>query len=403
MKKLTRRKVLSIFLVLSMIASILFTTGCNTKDDDYQEKDPVRNEFIEGIGGVSETFKGSVSELSYSSAEDAAKAFVTEELSGESKAQIKEVVSNGDLKKSEIKKLGIPSEFLEGSDSVEEYEVTYSLSESSSGLNIEKGITNLSAGDTLNKSVTVKVYVIKYENNWKYYTPLPVTGDTISKSYYDSVFNAEKYKNCTFESTTEIDAVVDLGSEKVEMTIKMTQLVKYQDGKIYLEQISEVSEQNGDKRTTSIYAYMEQTANGVECYIKEGNSTEWFKGDITTIGFSNLDELTPFADQYLDYTYFTKTGYGFALEKENARKYLNAALGDAFNSMGVDFNSDKSTLDMFAEYYVSGGVLSGLRCEAEVNMDMGFGTETAKMNEVVKSTLTCTNYGTTVVDKPFED
>ncbi|MBE6589673.1 MAG: hypothetical protein E7643_05785 [Ruminococcaceae bacterium] len=420
MKNLTFKRLVSLLLILAMTAALLLTTGCQfpvggdigdggknegTSGQEEVENDPVRNEFIEGLGGVSETFKGAVSELSYPSAEEAAEAFVAEELSGESEAKIENVVSNGTLSDSEIKESGIPADLLEGCDAVEEYEVTYVLNEDSASDFLEdSGMTKLAAKDTLNKSVKVKVYVIKINNEWKYFTPMPVTGDTISKSYYDSVFNSEKYKNCTFESTTEMEMVVTNGPETMNMTMKMSQLIKFQEGKIYLEQTTEMSNETGEMETDAMYAYMEETDDGIACYVKMGkDSTEWMEGDLTMLGFMSLDDLAPFADQYLDYTYFTKTNYGFALEEENARRYMSTALGGSLGSLGVDFDSDDAKLEMLAEYYVCGGVLSGMRNEADIEMEVTADGITNGIKEVVKATTTCTDYGTTVVEKPFVD
>lgn len=47
---------------------------------------------------------------------------------------------------------------------------------------------------------------------------------------------------------------------------------------------------------------------------------EWEEADLTAVGSTSIEELTPFYDQYLDYTYFTKIKYGFALADIKAKK-----------------------------------------------------------------------------------
>jgi hypothetical protein len=58
---------------------------------------------------------------------------------------------------------------------------------------------------------------------------------------------------------------------------------------------------------------------------------------------------------------------------------------------------------MYAEYYVCDGLLSGMRVDAEVNMEISAGSSTGTLKESVTTVTKCTNYGTTVVEKPFTE
>lgn len=413
----TLKRLLSLMLALIMVFSLFLAVGCSKdKDDDDDDDDDAggnknaaigRDDFISDIGGVSETFAGAVSKESYVTREEAAQAFVSTEVVGEKEAVILETTSQGELSQNEIDELNIPSDILAGADSVEKVEVTYKINDNTIQYGVAKTLSASTATkDTLNTEKTVVVYVIKCGTDWKYFAPLPVTGETISKSYYDSVFNSEKYANCTVESTTSVKAKIFVSiqgeTESMDMAISVYQLIKHADKRVYLEQrITQTMDKETD--TETLYAYMEEDEYGyVTCYIKEGeNSTEWIKGSLYQIGFSRLEELRPFYDQYLDYTYFTKTNFGFALADENAQKYFTAALADALEGFSHMINEDAMDVDMYAEYYVSDGVLSGVRTDASVNIDISEQGAKMTLDEDVLVNTTCKDYGTTVVEKPF--
>lgn len=404
------KKILSLVLAILLLASATCLVGCfggalettgsgSENNGKPSEKDEAVNSMIEEIGGASETFVGALSEETYSSAEEAAHAYIAEEVVGEKEANIITTVSNGTLSTNEIKEAGIPDSLLNGADAVEELEITYTVTENEF---LESGITLLA--ETLNKQKTVKVYVIKYGVNWQYFTPRPVTGQTISKTYYDSVFNVEKYKNCTFKNVQTVRSDVNYsgsgesGSQITET--KVEQLLKYADNKIYMEIITSTydSTQGSEPTVQKIYAYLEDVDGSISCYVKQ-NDSEWMMGSLYALGFSSLDELTPFYDQYLDYTYFTKTDYGFSLSDENATSYIDEVLGGEFTALleqGMKF-------DMLAKYVVQEGVLSALISDAKLTYSANQDGMSASMEYVIKGEMTCTDYGTTVVEKPFTE
>lgn len=395
MKQMTMKRVLSVVLALVMVMSALCFSGC------FFSRGGERDDFIKDIGGVSETYQGGLSEKSYATADAAAKDYVAVEVVGNSKAEIVSTESKGELSDKEIKAAGIPDEFLKDADAVEEIEVTYTVSE---GTSLNAGVTKL-ATETLNKTKKVKVYVIKCGVDWKYFTPRPVTGETIQKSYYDSVFDTEKYKNCTFETDMEIymkvSGNVEGQSIDEEMTMGMKQIIKYADDKVYLE-MTTTSDMTGVDLNTKICAYMEVVNGKMVCYVKMDDDDEWVEGDLTTVGFSDLEELTPFYDQYLDYTYFTKTDYGFVLNNDNAAAYIQQAFDDLAGDM-LSMLGDGMDIDMYAEYYVNEGVLSGMRVDADIALTYSVMGQSMDIKETVKGISTCTDYGKTVVEKPFVD
>ena len=401
------KKILSLVLAILLLVSATCLVGCggssnsNGSTNKPAEKDAQAEALVSEIGGASETFVGALSKETYASAEEAAKAYVAEEVVGEKEAEILDTKSNGTLSDKEIKKAGIPDSLLANADAVEELEITYSVSDST----MDGGVTLLA--ETLNTKKTVKVYVIKCGVNWQYFTPRPVTGDTITKSYYDSVFNSEKYKNCTFKTSMTVKAKTKASYQGESFTqnteMLMEQLIKFADGKIYLESTTKTTDDmQGINETTKIWAYMETVDGKVNCYVKTEEGGEWMRGSLTSIGFSTLDDLTPFNDQYLDYTYFQKTDYGFSLSDENAQSYFEQALGDIAGALADMITSDMD-FEMLAKYVVQEGTLSAMITDAKIVMNIE--QEGVKMNidEVVSGKTTCTNYGTTVVEKPFTE
>ncbi len=395
------KKTALLTLALLTVLTLLLATACGDSKDDTpaptqpteQRKDGSigRSEFIDEIGGVSETYTGSVSEESYVSANDAAEAFVIYELAGNDTATVINTEQK-ELNTSEIAASGIPTDILEGSDSVEEVELTYSLSESAVST-----FSTYSAA-ALAPQMTVKVYVIKYGVDWKYFAPMPVTGTTVTKSYYDSVFNSDKYENCTFQSISYIYEEV-AGEPLYGGTVE--KLIKYADGRIYFEQT--ISGYFGSSLTPgTLYAYLETVDGTTVCYVKNGENGEWALGSLTTVGFSNIDALRPFYDSYLDYTYFTKTDFGFVLADENAEKYVTTLYNAMLGAMSSYINWDGSDIDMYSEYYVSDGALTGVRTDLEFDIMITAEGETAILELTSAVETKCTDYGTTVVEKPFE-
>ena len=355
--------------------------------------------FISSLGGVSETYVGAVSQHSYSSINEAAEAYVNNEVAGYASSSVVSAETLQVFAPSEVD-ITIPNEFLENADSIEKVNVVY---------NVYNATTYSSAQSSNSTQYTTVVYIIKYDYMFKYFVPMPITGETISKSYYDSVFNSEKFENCTM--STSMDASISAGSsyggETMSMTMEMkiTQDVQYDNGKIYLKQYSYTStkmtyagqtESEVDEET--IYAYITTDDYGYTvCYIKYNENDPWQRGYLYTIGFSSVEELTPFYGDYLDYTYFSKTSYGFALEKENAKQYFAQAFDSLGSSVaGVDFGEDG--INMVARYYVQEGVLTGTQVNATINATVSESGQEADMAVTVTGVTTCSNYGTTVVD-----
>lgn len=385
-------KICTSILAVSMAFTCLFATACKDEGGSSDKKE--HNQFIEQLGGVSETYKGAVSTQEYETPEAAATAYVETEIAGQNDVNVIKTTSKGTLSTEKVAKLNLPEEISEGITEVEEIEVEYALGE----------VAPVAA----KKNIKVKVYIIKYTDVYKYYTPCPVTGQTITKSYYDSIFNNESYKNCTYTQKSSVISSATAQKQTATVTVTTNQIIKFAENKIYFEQTMSTAFSGNavagmTNSSQTIYAYLEENPEtGVQtCYVKSSEIPDWTVGDLIGIGFGSLQELTPFYDQYLDYTYFTKTDYGFQLADENARKYLNETFAQAFQGIGLDI--DEMNLDMFAKFYVANGVLSGMRQDITGSLSVKTqGMKVTNKLEVV-SEFSCTNYGTTVVTSPLTD
>lgn len=376
------KKALFKCLTLAMVATLSFgATGCSWFEKSEEKKE---QEFIQALGGVSETYKGEVSASSYSTANSAAQAYVREQVVGEQSATIVNTTSQGTLSNEQVNALQLPAEVQDGIVSVEKMQVEYSTS-----------ATAYTSTNTQNKTVTV--YVIKYATDWKYYTPAPITGETISKSYYDSVFNHEKYENCTFTNTMTINMTLAM---VINVKVILTQTVKHENGKLYMEQTTAFSGL-GEEESDYLALYIEETGSSAQCYAKTAQEGSWSSATLHQVGYNSIEELRPFYNDYLDYSYFTKTEYGFRMADENAKKYIQETLAKEESIKEFFEESNSLDMDLFIKYYVSEGVLSGIRQDASFDLNINLeeeGAITVKV-ELTNKTL-CTNYGTTTIERP---
>ena len=358
-------------------------------------------DFINSLGGVSDTFAGAISEYTYSSVEDAARAYVENELASDSNVTSVTTASVQQFSPNNVD-IAIPAEFLNNADSVEKLSVTYCLESASTYSAMSTSIEGAA-------EYVIYLYLIQYGPDYRYFTPMPITGETINKAYYDSVFNSDRYANCTLHSKLEESAVADIVSygEKMTMTMNLTveQTIMYEENKIYLYQkmdsvvqMTYAGETETDESSQEIYAYIEEDKYGYPvCYTKDNETGAWEQVSLSSVGFSSIEELRPFYEDYLDHSYFSKTNYGFALEDENAKQYFMQAFDQlAGNVSGVDFGSDG--VEMTARYYIQEGALTGVQSDAAIDASVELDDESADMHIVVHSVTTCYDYGTTQIN-----
>ena len=366
---------------LVMAGSLIFAVGCGGDGDDKGETEK-HEAFIEELGGCSDTYKGEVSEYTYETKELAAKAFVEEQVVGDNDVTIVKTESKGELSSTQIEALNIPEAEKTDIVSVEEVEVEYALESS----------TYMSKTQSASPNKIVKVYIIKYPNTFKYYSPAPVTGATVTRSYYDSIFDTEKYQNCTMTSTmemsTETTTLTLQGKKTTTTSQKTTIFAQYSEDKIFQQRTIETTE-NGETTTSSESIYIEKVDNNILCYSNKTGA--WTLAGY--IGFSQLEDLMPFADSYLDYTYFTKTEFGCEIGQDNMMRYIRETFEN--DSLVMEY-LEQMDISAITKYYVAEGVLSGMRQDMTLSLSEGI----VSASVISKVETICKDYGTTVVERP---
>lgn len=360
---------------LVMAGSLIFAVGCGDGDDKGETEK--HEAFIEELGGCSDTYKGEVSEYTYETKELAAKAFVEEQVVGDNDVTIVKTESKGELSSTQIEALNIPEAEKTDIVSVEEVEVEYALESS----------TYMSKTQSASPNKIVKVYIIKYPNTFKYYSPAPVTGETVTRSYYDSIFDTEKYQNCTmtstFEMSTEMTTLTLQGKKTTTNSQKTTIFAQYSEDKIFQQRTIETTE-NGETTTSSESIYIEKVDNNWIGYTDITGT--WKRADYTSF-------TVPFADAYLDYTYFTKTEFGCEIGQDNMMRYIRETFEN--DSLVMEY-LEQMDISAITKYYVAEGVLSGMRQDMTLSLSEGI----ASAKVISKVETICKDYGTTVVERP---
>lgn len=385
----------AIALVVAVV--IIFSVLSNNKNF-------TRGKFINEIGGTSETFVGVVSKRSYDSAERAAEEYLYNELRGGSNVTLNNVTNLGESSASEH---NIPQELLEGSDLVEKLEVEYSRSSYSTA---SYSLQTVSSSDEGTREKVV-VFVIRYGTQWRYYTPMPIKGEALNESYFTSVFESEKYRNCTLE-IIETNKTGLFGISLAKSSIKW--VIKIQDNRLYFEQT--VSEGSGKDDTVTAW-YLEDNGYGeVKLYEKVGDG-DWIYTPGYTIGFynghyiiRNLDDYTPFFDQlHFEPDLFNKTDYGFEVSEDNGREYFLDTLfwrelTDVLRAQDIAYvrDEDVTVKKMYAEFFVQEGALTGARMNSNVSFKIDVEGIEITCNSACEYTAKITDYGTTVVENPIQ-
>lgn len=396
MKKITA------VLALSMALTFAFA-GCSdskgTGTGGNAKENQLHNSFIDEIGGVSETYEGVISSNSYNSAEDAITGYLTEEVAGNSNVSIVGTPTKKAVSNKENEQIRALVENASDIQSIEKMEVTYSVD---SG---DTYVSPMAMASNSNKKVTV--YVIKYSTHWEYYSPAPTTGSTITKSYYDSVFNSDAWKNCTYDMDMNMNMDVKASyqgqTETMKMTMTMSQFAQYTEDKVYIEMETTTTMSGmGQSETENTYTaiYLEQIEDELVCYTKMDKNASWELS--YSYNFDEIDEFRPFATGYLDYSYFTKTDYGFELSGENSKKFISETLAGMGDNIVPSSYLDQMKLDMFCKYYVSNGVLSGMREDATLSMNISESGVSGNFKAVIGAEASVKNYGSTVVQKPAD-
>lgn len=363
-----KRKILALLLVAATAVACLAFTAC-------------------GDPAPSETYTGTVSEQSYTSSEDAANAFITNEIASSSDVAVYSGSNKEkDLTEEEVEVLNVPQENGKTIDHIEKWKVAYTKSAVQ---------TYAASASAENNYVTVYIIVYKVSDGeisvvdtyeYKYYVPLPENGEALSYSYYASVFNPENYINCT--------AISNTSSTVKAQGMSVTISVNY---KMYITETAAKFEMSvstfGVKEAMNIYIIKTGSTGKV---VVETNG----QYSVSSLGDLNLGDSYEdlFASQLTDaeYSFFTKTDYGF---KMNTEKY-NALLDSLLSQLGgsnfrlsnakadyyvVEGKLYKTVAELTASYYESGTSFS-VSAKAECKY-INFGTTTVTIPDQVNALL----------------
>lgn len=327
-------------------------------------------------GKYSETFNGALSAQTYTSAEEAAVAFLENEISGNTvKAEFVGLEVKSELSEKQIKALALSDDDKSGLSKVEEITITYR----------ERTAVASLAADSAD-AFTQRAYLLTYEDGaFRYFVPQLENGENLTKSYFEDVFDASKYLNVTYDF--KCTAVDEDG-----MTTDWDALAKINENAVYEK--DEFRYTKGEEtETKSVEMYMGLFG---ERYV----SAEIFSGSDWDVNSEVYDEaqklewaetlremgsfvLRRWFGAAIDYTYFVKTDSGFALRSDKLREFIYAMTQEEFDEKIENFSAEYSV-------FVSQGKISNLSYKFEYGNKKG------------SYQIECSDYGKTEISLPAE-
>lgn len=266
---------------------------------------------LAGCGGhkYSETFQGAISEETYESVESAVKGFLEEEVSGLTvQAEYVGYEKEAELSQKEIDDLPL-GEYTEGLLSVEKGQVEYRETE-------EEGVALTAASSETTKRT---VYILSYTDMFRFFVPPVNTGETLTAKYYDSVFQAEKYYNCTMRVVMKQHEGEHLSNSSV--IAKATETALYEEDYQNENFSGDRDVAYGLEKDGSILWYYSFEDEPFRYGYSESGSVKNFFSDWFDMRFGNLD-----------HTYFEKTETGYSLRAEKYAALMESlGLGSAEN------------------------------------------------------------------------
>lgn len=281
----------------------------------------------------SETFVGAVSQAVYESKDAAAEAFLENEINGvTTQATLVDVAVKKELTQEEVAALPLDEETKSELASVEEVTISY-RSESIDTFAVREADT----ADVL----STRAYLLTYTDGaYRYFVPPLLTGETLTKSYYESVFDPEKYLNCTF--TFHSTGIQGPGVDwDVVAKIAENGYCEQDTAKMGLmKERLEVWEFYAQPWAYSVDDY---DGEGYECGREKMSESEFSESMKETAGYI----LGTWFGGDIDYTYFEKTETGFAVRADKAVDFMR------HNDIGVE--ADDFTIE-FNMYVVDGRI-----------------------------------------------
>lgn len=361
-KKLSAR-LFAVCVSLCLAFGLLFAVACKSDDGNY-----------------SETFIGELSEDGYADKDEAAGAFIENELNGlKFQAEFVSYEAGETLTDEQVEALDIPADLQDKVVSVESGTVSYRLSDT--------GEAALASADTAEYNISIYIVVISpsgtqvYE--YHYYVPPMETGNGLTKSYFESVFEVEKYKNCVI---TENVTATTMG-----MSSKITSSMTIADDKILLTQHSETPMEE----PTDVSGYFEKTLTGMDVWVSNDGGETWTKdnyGYMAGLGYDSIESIiNSIRPGFDDFTFYVKTNKGFKVKDELMEDFCR----QSFEALMSYYGSNVSNLKASCEFFVTEGVIS----KAVTKVSMKINAQGITMDVSSESTSTF-SYGNAQVERP---
>lgn len=323
-----------------------------------------------------DSFKGYLSEKTFSTKEKTAEAFVYDELRGDIfKPKFLSYDTVDEVDSANILSTEILEQIDEDIISVEKGEVRYSdLSDGNSS--IEKTDIN----------------IVHTSGGYKYFVAPLKSGDRITQSYMRNVTDSSNYTNCTAITTFAIETSF-IGNTTYVQTIKFADNVAYIGQQIM-----------GLNAETYI---IEKEDGRLKVYSKLIDSDEFldldktmydlsFKKGGTTRSITSFKSIREIADLLFsfdfDASYFVKTSYGFKLPNDKYLELCKSILNSMDSETEIEYAWEKYHIYAEAEFIFKDGNLS----TQKVNVSASDGEDLIYVN----AECNYTKFGSTEISMP---
>ncbi len=380
-----KKKILALLIAIVSVFACVAFTACGDGD---------KNNY-------SETYEGTLSTEAYTTADGAAAAFVANEVNSESTpVTYKSYEKQKDLTEDEIAKLNLSEAEIADVKSAEKGKIVYTKNTPST-----VALSAAPAPDAPEELSKV-VYIVEFNTpaaggSIKYLAPLPENGEALTKSYLESVFNPEDYKNCTTAYEMPITIKMSQGgiSMSVEMNIKYT--LRITETAIEMVMTLKMPEFTSSDKinyvTETVTSYLVDSPNGIlQATLVE---TDWQVDNFTTeSGIAKIEDMFAYNLPDADYSYFVKTSTGFKMSDE----YLNDLMEEIINEaeLGELVANGNFSSKISADYYVTEGKLDNEKIVLTMSATEGQGKEAVTTTITIKATNKYSAFGTTVVEIP---
>lgn len=323
-------------------------------------------------GNYSETYTGTLSEESYATTDAAAQAYLANEFDGNTtETTFVAYEKQKDLTAEEIATLSLGDVDPATVTSAEEGSVSYTVTEKSDAVSLA------ATDDTRTQKVIIIVIGVKHY----YYTPATDKGDSISKSYYESVMDLSNYANCTYVYTANVTTSASYQGQNMKMKATTKVTMKLCETGAYLSM-----SMTGDGEPMETEIYLIATGTTLAAYVKADGA--WAGSAAEYGSIAELLEMARQNQQFLDHTYFEKTSTGFKLTTDKFEIYV----ANMLHVSGLNLSKAE------ANYYVSEGRLAKETMEISLSANAEGVSTSVKMSATGKYS----DYGTTTVTIPAD-